>query len=282
MAYGVAIERRWYRLRDVAVPGVLRRPAELTILHVSDVHLDPPQQHRVDFLRRVAAADYDLVVATGDLLGARGATDALVEAMAMLTADGTPGLVVLGSNDLFGPTPKSPHLYFTAPETRLHGERLDTEAMVTGLAAAGYRTLRNTHTTVETSAGRVAVGGIDDPHLNDVVLPAREELVADAADPVLRLGLVHAPYTAGLDLLVAAGYDLLLAGHTHGGQVRFPPFGAVVANCDLPLDQVRGLSRYPDGTGPAWLHVSPGLGHSRYAPFRFACRPEATLLHLTG
>jgi predicted MPP superfamily phosphohydrolase len=95
---------------------------------------------------------------------------------------------------------------------------------------------------------------------------------------VLNLGLVHAPYLRALDALTTAGHDLLLAGHTHGGQVRIPGFGAVVANCDLPLDQARGESRYRD----AWLHVSPGLGHSKYTPFRVACRPEATLLELRG
>ena len=108
------------------------------------------------------------------------------------------------------------------------------------------------------------------------MLPDPAALRPRADDAVLHLGLVHAPYTAALDLLVDTDHDLLMSGHTHGGQVRFPPIGAVVANCDLPLDQVRGASRYRD----RWLHVSPGLGHSRYAPFRFACRPEATVLTL--
>ena len=106
-------------------------------------------------------------------------------------------------------------------------------------------------------------------------------LTPDAAgltDGVLNLGLVHAPYLRALDALRAAGHDLLLAGHTHGGQVRIPGIGAVVANCDLPLDQARGASQYRD----RWLHVSPGLGHSKYTPFRIACRPEATLLELHG
>jgi A/G-specific adenine glycosylase len=60
--------------------------------------------------------------------------------------------------------------------------------------------------------------------------------------------------------------------------VRIPGVGAVVANCDLPLDRARGASHYRD----RWLHVSPGLGHSKYTPFRIACRPEATLLELRG
>lgn len=277
VAYGVAIERRWYRRRHVELAGALAAPSAepLRILHLSDIHLDPPQQHRVEFLRSLEDAGHDLVVVTGDLLGSEHAEAAVVEAIAGLTGPDVPGVVVLGSNDLFGPTPKNPFAYFTEPDRRLHGPRLDTEGLIRALETRGYRVLRNETATVHTRRGPVSVGGIDDPHLNTTVLPEPSAVAVDETlEPVLRLGVVHAPYTAALDLLVEAGYDLLLAGHTHGGQVRFPPYGAVIANCDLPLDQVRGESRYRD----AWLHVSPGLGHSRYAPFRFACRPEATVL----
>ena len=92
----------------------------------------------------------------------------------------------------------------------------------------------------------------------------------------LRLGVVHSPYRRALDAFAGNGYDLVLAGHTHGGQVRLPGVGALVTNCDLPRDRVRGLSRW----GSSWLHVSAGLGTSKYAPFRFACRPEASLLEV--
>ncbi len=281
VAYGTFIERRWYRLREVALPGALRPQATgaLRILHLSDLHLDPPQAHKVRFVQALAAQHYDLVVVTGDLLGAVRAEDEAAALMATLTADGTPGLVVLGSNDLFAPTLKSPHRYLTDPDYRSHGEALDLDRLVDGLQTAGYQVLRNARTVVSTRHGAVAAGGIDDPHLQDTLLPDLAEVaVDDGSGAALHLGVVHAPYTAALDLLVAAGHDLLLAGHTHGGQVRFPPIGAVVGNCDLPLGQIRGASRYRD----RWLHISPGLGTSRYAPFRFACRPEATILHCTA
>jgi uncharacterized protein len=279
VAYGVAIERRWYRLAHVRLAGVLRRPGRLRLLHVSDVHLVPGQDHRVRFLERLGRLDHDLVVATGDLLGAPDAERLTADAMAPLTSRGRPGLMVLGSNDLFGPVSKAPWRYFTDPEHRSHGVPLDTPALIDRLAEHGYRTLRGGTTVVDTAAGAVVAGGFDDPHLPTTVLPdPRTVAPGDAPDATLHLGLVHAPYLAALDVLVDAGHDLLLSGHTHGGQVRLPGVGALVDNCDLPLDRARGASRYRN----RWLHVSAGLGHSRYAPFRFACRPEATLLEVTG
>ena len=280
VAYGVGIERRWYRLRRLTLPGALRRPGRLRVLHVSDVHLDPPQDHRARFLELLGGEEYDLVVATGDLLGAAGAEDATVAAMAPLTAGGRPGVAVLGSNDLFGPVPKSPFVYLTHPARRVYGQRLRTDELVAGLSAVGYQTLCDTSAQIQTSAGTVAIGGMRDPHLDPDALVAPGDVAPPDPDgtALLHLGVVHAPYVAALEVLVAAGHDLLLAGHTHGGQVRFPGVGALVGNCDLPLDRVRGASRFHG----RWLHVSPGLGHSRYAPFRFACRPEATILELTG
>ncbi len=73
--------------------------------------------------------------------------------------------------------------------------------------------------------------------------------------------------------------SLTLAGHTHGGQVCVPLYGALTTNCDLPHRMAKGLHRWPGAD--ARLHVSAGLGTSPYAPPRFACRPEATLLTLT-
>jgi predicted MPP superfamily phosphohydrolase len=119
--------------------------------------------------------------------------------------------------------------------------------------------------------GDVELAGMDDPHIR------RDDpavAVPPNGDVRLRLGVVHSPYRRALDAFAGNGYDLVLAGHTHGGQVRLPGVGALVTNCDLPREQVRGLSRW----GSSWLHVSGGLGTSKYAPFRFACRPEASLL----
>ena len=121
----------------------------------------------------------------------------------------------------------------------------------------------------------VAAAGVDDPHLG----LDRYDRVAGRRDgsPALRLGLTHSPEPRVLDRFAADGYDLVLAGHTHGGQLRVPGVGALVTNCGLDRSRARGASRWGAHT---WLHVSAGLGTSPFAPVRFACPPEATLLTL--
>jgi predicted MPP superfamily phosphohydrolase len=94
----------------------------------------------------------------------------------------------------------------------------------------------------------------------------------------VRIALAHAPEPRVLDAFAADGYDLLLAGHTHGGQVCVPFYGALATNCGIDRPRVKGLHQHRG----SWLHVSAGLGTSPWAPVRFACLPEATLLTLVS
>ena len=105
--------------------------------------------------------------------------------------------------------------------------------------------------------------------------------------------MVHAPYQRVLDAMTADGAGLVIAGHTHGGQLCLPFYGALVTNCDLDRGRAKGVSRWWPGAGrrpgprqaPRGRGVAgglAGLGTSPYAPVRFACRPEATLLTLTA
>jgi uncharacterized protein len=280
--YATLIEPRWYRLRRDTLSGTLRQDPgrPVRVLVVADIHHDPPHPDLERFFDRLAGETYDLVIAAGDLLGAHGAEQPTVELLGRLTAGGRPGIAVLGSNDLFAPRAKSPHRYFTAfeRERRIRGVRLETDVLRTGLAERGWSVLEDQRQVVETAAGAVEVAGLRDPHLPYVALPPADQVapVEDAA--VARIGVVHAPYSRPLDLLADLGYRTLICGHTHGGQVRIPLVGALVTNSDLSTDRARGTSRW----GDAWLHVSAGLGQSSYAPFRFACRPEASLLTLTA
>ncbi|HZC53237.1 MAG TPA: metallophosphoesterase, partial [Mycobacterium sp.] len=87
----------------------------------------------------------------------------------------------------------------------------------------------------------------------------------------------HSPEPSVLSRFANDGYDLVLAGHTHGGQIRVPFGPAIVTNCGIDRGRARWLHKWDDRM---YFHVSAGLGTNPYAPVRFCCRPEATLLTL--
>jgi len=271
VAYGVLVERDWYRLRRERVRALEPGQAPLTVLHLSDLHLTVADSRRMAFLERLAAEPVDLVVLTGDMLGEPAALDPVLEVLGRFRPR-LGAVAVLGSNDYWAPRFRNPLAYFLGPSSRLRrtSGRNPWQKLVDGLEARGWTVLSNRRGRL----GDVELAGMDDPHIRRddpaVAVPA------DGEGPRLRLGVVHSPYRRALDAFAGNGYDLVLAGHTHGGQVRLPGVGALVTNCDLPRDRVRGLSRW----GSSWLHVSAGLGTSKYAPFRFACRPEASLLEV--
>jgi uncharacterized protein len=270
VGYGILVERDWYRLRRERVEALDPGQAPLTVLHLSDLHLTASDARRVAFLERLAAEPVDLVVLTGDMLGEPAGLGPVLEALGRFRPR-LGAVAVLGSNDYWAPRFRNPLTYFMGPSSRRgrSSPRNPWRELVEGLEGRGWTVLSNRRGQL----GDIEVAGLDDPHIRRDD-PATPVPANGDARPRLRLGVVHSPYRRALDAFAGNGYDLVLAGHTHGGQVCLPGVGALVTNCDLPRDRVRGLSRW----GSSWLHVSAGLGTSKYAPFRFACRPEASLL----
>lgn len=296
-AYATWVEPRLFVLRRVEVPCLPAGTRPLRVLHLSDLHLVPRQRMKRDWVAGLAALEPDLVVHTGDNLAAHDAVPAALETYDRLLD--VPGAFVLGSNDYFAPTAKNPLRYLDDSHTKLGvGEerddedldprRLPTQDLVDGFTSRGWVDLTNARTRLDVAGVPLELVGVDDPHLDyddyaSVSAPA-------AADVALTVGVTHAPYQRVLDAMAADGARLLIAGHTHGGQLQIPGYGALVTNCDLDTSRVAGLSRWWPGAGStpssqapqdaAWLHVSAGLGGNPYTPFRFSCRPEATLLTL--
>lgn len=281
--WGVGIERYLFTVREhelaILPPGA--RP--FRVLHVSDAHMAPWQHRKQEWMSRLAELAPDLVVNTGDNLGHADGILGLRRAFDSLR--GIPGVFVHGSNDHTGPSPRNPLKYFTGPSKTVHkAEPLDTAGLDAYLTdELGWVDLNNAAARLEIAGLRVDTFGVSDAHRRwdrlDVLPPLVSALATDAA-PDLTIGVTHAPYRRVLDEFTALGADVILAGHTHGGQVRVPGFGALVANCDIPLRQARGLSEWSTASRTVPLNVSAGLGHSIYAPVRFACRPEASLLTL--
>ena len=312
-AYATWVEPRLFALRRVEVPVLPAGAQPVRVLHLSDLHLVPRQHRKRDWVRALAELEPDLVVNTGDNLAAVDAVPAVLDTYGELL--NVPGVFVLGSNDYYGPKLKNPLRYLRAGWRRHDDEPipLPVQDLIDAFTARSWVDLTNTRARLDVAGLRVDFAGVDDPHLGRDVYPSTsavpdgaslgggdlggEDLggeVSGGASPMaeadLRIGVTHAPYQRTLDTMVADGAEVVFAGHTHGGQLQIPGYGALVTNCDLDTGRVAGLSRWWPGAGragtestpadAAWLHVSAGLGSNPYTPFRFSCRPEASLVTL--
>lgn len=218
-----------------------------TILHLSDLHVDmcPETMTRVRTLTQGLA--YDLCVLTGDYRGQTfGPFDATLAGMALLreTLKG-PILAVLGNHD--------------------------TIRMAPGLEEMGVRLLLNESMTIERAGEHIHVAGIDDAHYYrvDNIEKAGENIPHDAFSILLS----HTPEI--YRQAAHAGFDLLLGGHTHGGQICLPGGIPVTLDSVLPRSLGAGAWKYHEMQG----YTSVGAGSS-VVPVRFNCPPEITLHHL--
>ena len=281
-AYASLYERNHWTLRRFDVPILAPGSPPLSVLQISDLHMTANQRSKQEWVAGLAALEPDLVINTGDNLGGFDAVPGTLKAMDPLLD--RPGAFVLASNDYYAPRPKNPLKYFWPDHKRVHGVELPWQDLRDGMLDRGWLDLTNAAGQLTVDGRRIVFAGVDDPHLG----LDRYDKVSGPADPTadVRIGLVHSPEPRVLDLFAADGYDLLLCGHTHGGQLRVPFYGALVTNCGIDRDRSRWLHRWTEPTPahPAgtWLHISAGLGTSPYAPVRFACPPEATLLTLTA
>lgn len=288
LTWAAAVEPRLFALRRYTLPVLPAGADPLRVLQVSDLHIVPGQERKTTWVRALAELQPDLVVDTGDNLSHLHGVPHALRALEPLL--GTPGVFVMGSNDYWAPQPKNPALYLTRHHARAPRERipLPTDELAAGLAAHGWVDLDNARTRLDVRGLTLELVGVDDPHIQRDDYDAVRGPAASDAD--LTIGVAHAPYQRVLDAMTADGAGLVVAGHTHGGQLCVPGVGALVTNCDLDRGRAKGVSRWWPGAGrdrraatpdgAAWLHVSAGLGASRYAPVRFACRPEATLMTL--
>jgi predicted MPP superfamily phosphohydrolase len=283
--WGVGIERTAFTVRRATLPVLAPGTRDLKVLHLSDLHMAPWQRRKQRFVRELADLEPDFVVDTGDNLG--HPLGLLGVKAALEPFRGVPGVSVWGANDYWAPQPKNPFTYFSGPSpVPTQPQQLDTPALGRYLESLGWTDLNNRTARLVVHGVPIDVFGTDDPHreYDDIaaLTPGIRGLRSRKVKAALTLGVTHAPYRRVLDAFVDRGADLLLAGHTHGGQVCVPGFGALVTNCDIPRQQVKGVSQWTHGDRTAALEVSAGLGTSIFAPVRFACRPEATLLTLTA
>lgn len=275
IGYASVVERRRWTLREATLPVLPVGAAPLRILHISDLHMTPGQRSKQRWVAGLADLRPDLVVNTGDNLAHLRAVPAVLRALGPLLA--FPGVFVFGSNDYYAPKPKNPARYLTRTRKRIRGRPLPWTDLRAAFTEHGWLDATHARHVLDVAGRRVSVAGVDDPHLRR----DRYSRIAGRADgrADLRIGLTHSPEPRVLDAFADDKYDLVMAGHTHGGQLRLPGYGAIVTNCGLDRSRARGASRWG---AHMWLHVSAGLGTSPFAPVRFACPPEASLLTLVA
>ena len=267
------------KLRQVELP-IFKQGQSLRILHLSDLHLTPKQKNKISDLKELADLDPDLTIITGDFLAHQDSVPAVIDALGGLLQK--PGFFVFGSNDYYAPTIKNPISYLFSDSSRSRlGAKLPWLKLQRELVKAGWLNLNQRKLTTSINGITIEARGTDDAHLK------RDDYEAVSGkrnpDAQLSIGVTHAPYVRLLDAMHKDNLDLIIAGHTHGGQVRLPlpnflgGSRALTTNCDLPNWRARGLSKVAD---QPWLHVSAGVGTSPFAPFRLASPPEATLITL--
>ena len=251
IAWGL-YEAGWVRLDELELPlpGLTPDLAGVRIAHLSDFHLGVPSpatraiEQAVDW---VAAREPDLVLVTGDLLARPSGEERLRALLGRLP----PVFAVLGNHD--------------------YADSRDPFSKPVGEVDLGSgRLLADEAATVELRGRRVQIVGVD-PRSYMRLAAEPWELVDPDAD--LRILLCHFPRI--VDRLPPGSFHLVLAGHTHDGQICVPYPGGKVRIAHPRTQYNRGVYRAPGGV----LHVSSGLG-TTFVPFRFFARPEATELLL--
>jgi predicted MPP superfamily phosphohydrolase len=273
LAYGMTFARWRFVIHHSDVHVLPKGARPIRVLHISDVHMAPWQKRKQKFIKSLGSESPDLIVNTGDNLGHQNVIHTTMNAYENILK--TPGVFVNGSNDYYAPRIKNPFGYLRKPSTPDNSKPLATNELTNAFENHGWKNLNNQSATITVNGTKLGFIGVDDPHdkLDDL-----SSINAPKADIVI--GVAHAPYRRVIEAFAEAGASIMFAGHTHGGQVRFPIIGALTTNSDLPNKYAKGLSAWRFNERVMLLNVAAGLGNSIYAPVRFWNRPEVRVVTL--
>jgi predicted MPP superfamily phosphohydrolase len=268
-----------YKVRRSTLPLLPKGSRDIKVLHFSDLHLTPNKKWEIADIKSFADLKPDLVISTGDFLAHKDAVKVALNALDQLLD--LPGLFVFGSNDYYAPQFKNPLSYLRKDNgERKLGNKLPWQSLQKQLVKRGWQDLNHNKVNLKVNGVVIEARGTDDAHLELDDYRKVEGKVSKAAD--LAIGVTHAPYERVLAAMAQDKLDLIFAGHTHGGQIRLPWFGgskSLTTNCDLENWRSRGVTKV---NNEPWLNVSAGMGMSPFAPIRFACPPEVSLITLTA
>ena len=278
--WGTLIERNLFTVAREELQVLATGAKPIRILHISDLHIAPWQKRKLSWIKRLTELEPDLIIDTGDNLGHRESIRPALDALEPLLK--FKGVFVNGSNDYHAPEIRNPLTYLRKPSSPSHKEVIPTTRMTDVFEAQGWLNLNNRSGAINVSGTRIGFLGLDDPHDELAWYETLEKQQSEIGKQDLIIGVAHAPYLRVIEEFGSRGADLIFAGHTHGGQVCLPGYGALVTNCDLPAKNAKGLSQHEVGARKVWLNVCAGLGTSVFAPIRFFCKPEVRLLTLVA
>ena len=268
-----------YKVRASSLPLLPKGAKPIRVLHFSDLHLHPKKRHEIADIKTFIDLKPDLVISTGDFLAHKDGVDIALSALDGLLD--LPGLFVFGSNDYYAPKFKNPLSYLQKDHgERKLGEKLPWQRLQKQLTKRGWQDLNHNKVKLKVNGVVIEARGTDDAHLELDDYRKVEGRVSKTAD--IAIGVTHAPYERILAAMAQDELDLIFAGHTHGGQIRLPWIGgskSLTTNCDLENWRSRGVTKV---NNEPWLNVSAGMGMSPYAPIRFICPAEVSLIILTS
>lgn len=276
VVYSLFIETRRFQITRVKMKARGNLPRPITILHLSDFHFGHTDHVRLRFLQSLHKTPVDIVVATGDLIDDDTGIELCVNALrGFKAAFGV--FAVFGAHDHW-----DTRFWNVVRDLSLGGYRRgspnDFPRLKRELEGAGIVCLQNEARRVslserENDDADLWMVGVDDLFAGLADFDKALDGVPSNSFKILLSHTVENPRD-----LAALGVNAVCAGHSHGGQVRFPLFGPVITRSSLARKYASGLFEV-DGTP---FHISRGIGTGKWTEFRFLCPPEATYIELTA
>ena len=265
------IEPRRFQLRlmDVHLPWKFNHA--LTVLHLSDLHFYKGRTQSIPFIHSLTAYDVDLIFITGDLIENNSGIPLCVKALQPLKAKY--GIyAVLGNHDYYHTSLED--IGNKTGSLPKHHERKqnDVAGLIEQLSGTGIRVLQNKSLMMDIDGEPLHIAGMDDPYIKRDNLDTTFQCVSHDDACLL---LVHSP-EKHVEIANSGLADMVFCGHTHGGQVRIPWFGAFLTRTNAPRRFVRGLIQ----ENHTLFYISTGLGSGPFTRPRFNCPPEAVLFHI--
>lgn len=270
--YMFYVEPRWFNTRRVRIQFRKKLARNFTILHLSDTHFVDRNPAMDRFLNKLSETEYDFVFVTGDIIDHDGGIQPAAEAIKRFKTRG--GIfAILGNHDYyyyrFFPDTFRYYLGISPRATKLNS----VQQLCNAFEKNGIRILKNNSEKVTIGEQPFVICGTDDPVTQDVDFPKTFEGIRPDSFNILLTHMIDS-----LVQMPEADIDFALAGHTHGGQVRFPWIGSFVLGFKLPMRYIDGLHQYRN----LWINVSRGVSTGRAVTPRFFCRPEAVVIEISS